>query len=792
MLKNYFKIALRNIKKYKAYSLINILGLSIGIASSAFIYIWVIDELNYDRYNENVESIFRVEQNQLLSGKQYHINVTPYPSAPVFKEKIPEIIEAARFDYANLLLTYKDKSIYESSVVGIDKAYLRMFTLEFIDGDISTALENKFSIIINDEIANKYFGNERPIGKVLKINNEYDFLVTGVFKKLPENVTTNFEIAFPFDFFKDLGEYRDTWNLNNIRTFLQLHKSSDINTVEQKLIKIDRENTQSKTTEYVLNPLKNLHLYSQFGFEKKMGRIQYVYIFSMLALFISLIASINFMNLSTARSSKRGKEIGLRKVVGAERSGLISQFYLESIFLSLLAMCLSLIFILVLFNSFNQVTGKELSWEILLRREIIFGILGITFFTGIFAGSYPAIYLSSLKPISVLRGSKNKQSQKFSLRTILVIVQFSLSIILIIATIVVYNQMIFMKEKDLGYDKENLIYVYMRGEIPEKYEIIKSELLRTNRVRNVSGTLNPPHRITANGGGANWEGKNPDEQILIGANFVGYDYCKTMGINLVAGRDYSQDFSGDLVSNSDSIGGFLVNEEVVRIMGLDANSAIGAQFDNFGCYGKIVGVMKNFHFKDVKTIIEPIAFALVPDNLRFIVIRIERGNIPETIKNLTNAWASIVPKYPFEYRFLDDDLDRTYLSEMRMLDLLRIFSVIAILIACLGLFGLASFSAEQRTKEIGIRKTIGASVSNIVFLLSKEFIKWVLIANVIAWPISYILLNNWLQNYAYRVSIAWWVFLIATILTIIIAIITVGFQSIKAAIANPVNSLKYE
>jgi len=790
--KNYLKIAFRNILKHKGYSFINITGLALGLACSIFIFMWVQDELNFDRYNEKGDSIYRLEEDQSYSGRIYHVTVTPYPVGPEYKERIPEVINAARFNWYSTLLKYGDKSFYESKIVGIDSTFLEMFTLEFVRGDINKALTDPYSIIMNDEVAEKYFGDENPIGKTISFNNEYDFKVTGVFKKMPHNVSYQFEVAFPFEFFKELGRWSDHWGANSITTFVQLAPGSNIPALNEKLTEILVEHNPETLTKYMVFPLFDMHLYGHFGYGNPMGDIQYVYIFSVIALFVLLIACINFMNLSTARSANRSKEIGLRKVVGALRKSLIQQFYGESLIMAFIGLIFAVGIVALLLGQFNEFTRKEITIDIFTSWQFIAGLFGITLIAGLIAGSYPALYLSSFTPVKVLRGSLKSGAKGSMFRRVLVVIQFSLSVFLIIGTVIIYNQLIFMKEKDLGYDKEHLVYFIMRGNLPDSYHSIKNEFKRTEGVIGVSASNHPPNMIGSNSGGADWDDKDPESQILIGTNVVDYDFCKTMKIELASGRSFSEEFPGELAAEEDTLGNFLVNEETVKVMNKTNETVLGARFAFMGIDGKVVGVMKNFHYNTVRTKIEPLAMALAPDYIRFMVVRMAPGNIQQTLDNLKNSWNAIVPNYPFEYRFLDEDFERWYRRDERMVSLLQYFSVLAIIIACLGLFGLASFTAEQRTKEIGIRKTLGASEINLTYLLCKEFLILVGISNLIAWPIAYYALNGWLEEFAYKTDIGFLFFLFAGALSLIIALGTVSFQAIKAALTNPIKSLRYE
>ncbi|MFC2082268.1 ABC transporter permease, partial [Bacteroidota bacterium] len=703
MFKNYLKIAFRNILRQKGYSFINISGLALGIACCIFIFMWVNDELSYDNYNKNIDNLYRVEQDYYYEDQTFHINVTPTAAGPAYKDKIPEVLNACRINRAEILLGYNEIQFYESNVRLIDSTFMEMFTLDLLKGDKHSALDQPTSIIINDEIAKKYFGNEDPMGKTLSVNNEHDFIVTGIFKKLPHNVTISFEIAIPFEYSEDLAYYAEGWGNNYLLTFLQLVPNADIQSVNKKLTDIFKENLSNRTNDIIVSPLSRLHLHSYFGYIQSAGAIQYVYMFSIIAVIVLLIACINFMNLATARSANRAKEIGIRKVVGAKRGSLIKQFYTESFLLSVIAAIFSICIVLLLLDQFNELTDKEIEFSIFGNWYLLGGILLITLITGFTSGSYPAVFLSKFKPVSVLSGSKKKGAKNANFRRILVVVQFTLSIFLIVATIVVYKQMLFIQEKDLGYDKENLVYIEMRGEVPNKYRSIKSEFQKTPGVIDISASNHPPYRIASNSGGADWDGKDPNQRVLVSVNFVDYNFCETMGIELLEGRGFQENFPADELTDTDTVGGVLINEEMVKTMGMDNKSVIGARFDFFS-NGNVIGVMKDFHFATVKNQIEPLAMGLAPDFMEYMIIRLQKGNPRETLNNLQKSWNRVVADYPFEYKFLDEDIEKMYRSETRMLGLLNYFAILAIVIASLGLFGLASFMAEQRTKEFGVRK----------------------------------------------------------------------------------------
>lgn len=790
MFRNYFVTAFRNIFKHKVYSFLNVTGLALGLACSIFILLWVQDELNYDRHFEGVENLYRVEEDQYYGGESYHVNVTPFPCAPVFKSDIPEVEDAARITWHSVLLRDGEKAFYENSIVAADPSYFDMFKFDFVLGDPTKVLDDPSSIILDEELAEKYFGNENPIGKTLTLNNKFDFRVTGVFKKLPNNTSFSFQGAFQFEFLKELDRWSEHWGSNSIFTFVKLTPNSNLDLVNQKLTKLVKDHNEDSTTDFMVAPVTGLHLYSYWGYGKPAGAIQYVYIFTVIAFFVLIIACINFMNLATARSSSRAKEIGMRKVVGAVRGNLITQFFGESIILAFLGMGIAMIMVALLLPASNDLTGKDIQFSIFYNFQFIIGLVSITLFTGVIAGFYPALFLSSFRPVKILKGSLKVGAKNSVFRKVLVVFQFSLSVFLIVGTIVIYNQLTFMQSKGLGYDKEHMIYVSMRGEVVQNYEAIVNELRNTQGVLNVTGSGHTPHRIGSNSGGAEWDGKDPEQTVLIGTNVIDYNFTETMKIEMAAGRDFSREFSMDL--GTDSTGNFLVNEEVAKVMGKTNEEAVGERFDFMGIEGKIVGVMKNFHYSSIKNKIEPLAMVLYPEGIGYIVIRIASGDITNTLDNVKESWASVVPEYPLKYRFFDEDFERMYRAEERMVELLKYFSIMAIIIACLGLFGLASFTAEQRKKEIGIRKVLGATEYKLTYLLCREFIVLVLVSMIVAWPAAYLALGGWLESFAYRIELNLITFLFSGIITMVIALATVGYQAIRASIANPIVALKYE
>jgi len=812
MFRNYLKIALRNLWRHKGYSLINIAGLAVGMACALFILLWVQDELSFDRFHVNAKNLYRVEQDQAGGQGTFHVYVTPYPMGPGLKAEIPEIKDSTRVARpGTLLVRYGENAFFESRVGAVDPSVFEMFTFPLIRGNAEAALSQPGSLVITEDMAKKYFGDGDPIGKTVTINNTYPFSVTGVAKNVPANSTLMFDMLVPFDFVKTLGLYNDGWGNNNILTFVQLHEKSSVPAANQKITRLVWDRTlqglradaetwkkiQSDPAarkrydnyvgpQFTLMPLIDINLYGYFGFGRNNQAIQYVYTFAAIALFVLLIACINFMNLATARSANRAREVGLRKVVGALRKSIAGQFYGESILMAVLACLVALGLVVALFPVFNSLSGKQMTLASLLNWKFILGILAVTIVTGIVSGSYPALFLSAFRPVRVLKGRLGGGARSALFRKTLVVIQFGLSVLLLVSMGVVSRQLDYMRNKKLGYDKEHLVYLPLRGETPKTLPAFKDELLKTPRILGVTATHQPPTSISSNSWGADWDGKDPERRVLIGFGFVDFDYPETMKIDLVAGRTFSKAVASDLGRS------FLVNEEVSKLMGLDAASAVGKRFQFAGINGTIIGVMKNFHYQSVRNSIEPLAVAVVPANLRFAVVRLKAGEIPASLDSVKSAWRKVYPQYPVEYRFFDEDFGRMYQSDARMGSILKVFAGMAVVIACLGLFGLASYTAEQRTKEIGVRKVLGASTPGIVLLLSKEFAKWVLTANLLAWPLAYFAMRKWLQGFAYKAGLAWWLFVLAGAGALAVALITVSYQAIRAALANPANALKYE
>jgi putative ABC transport system permease protein len=790
MIRNYLLIAYRNLLRHSSISFINILGLSLGLACTMFIYLWVTDELSFDRFHKKADRIYRVEEDQHYTNGVYHVTVTPWPSGPVWKEQIPEIENACRIAWSGgLLFRYNATAFYEGNVRAVDSTFFRMFSFPMVKGDPITALKEPNSLVITEKVARKYFGKEDPLGKTLQVNNTEVFKVTGVIREMPTNSSLQVDILLPFDYMKKSSWYSENWDNNSILTYVLLRDNAKSDPVNKKLTEVVKSHNAENTTDFSLAPYVREHLYSHFGYGHQPGAILSVYIFAAIAFLVLIIACINFMNLSTARSSARAKEIGLRKVTGAHRKNLVVQFFSESVMMAILAMLIAVFIVSLLLQPFNTLSGKSFTEADLWHPVFIWGSIIITLLTGILAGTYPSIVLSSFQPIRTMRGDLSQGSKGGLFRKITVVLQFTLSIILITSTLVVYRQLHYMQSRKLGYDKENLLYISLRGDMVKSYDVIKQELLKEPLVQSVSASSHPPHQIGSNSGGVNWEGKDPDMQTLISMSGVDFDYVETMGIEMKSGRSFSKDFPGDAAH--DTVASFLINEKMEQLM--DKENVLGMSLSFMGYKGPIVGVMKDFHYQSMRSVIEPLAIAIVPrDWWGFIYVRVKPGDLKQTMKQLEKSWNRIMPSYPFEYFFVDDEFDNMYRSEERMGTLMNYFAVLAILIACIGLFGLANYTAEKKTREVGIRKAMGAPVHSILILFSKEFIQLLLIAAVISCPAAWYLLLSWLKSFGYHTSLNIWIFVGAALGALFIALLAITFQAIKSAQTNPAETLKYE
>ena len=784
MFKNYLKTTFRNATRHRGYSFINLAGLAIGMACTLLILLWVKDELSYDRFHENGKDIYRI----MSYGTKYMtegFDGTPAPLAPVIKEEVPGIQNYARFsDIPKLVFKYADKVFYETRGLIADPSIFEIFTFPFVQGDSKTALSEPLDIVITETMAKKYFGTENPVGKTIEVEGSLA-AVKGVIQDIPHNSHIQFDFLSSFEFIEKVTGYGMSWGSFNFVTYLQLEANRDIHEIGKNITAVAAKNNCPQVkdgVEFHLQPLSAIHLDNRAAFRNyaEVGDRKYVYVFSIIAFFVLFIACVNFMNLSTARSTTRAKEVGMRKTVGASRKQLILQFFGESLFLTSTACIFALILVIVLLPAFNQITGKDLRLD-LIDIQLVLGLIVIVLLTALTAGSYPAIYLSSFKPVKVLKGVFRSEGKGQTFRRILVVTQFSLSIALLILR--------FLRQSTLGFNPENIVYVPVKENIGKSYDAFKAELLSDPNINSVAAQYYLFAEESFRTTGYDWEGKERGQEVDIILNLVDYDFIPMMELELVEGRNFSKEYSTDATQ------AYILNEEAIKQMMM--RDPVGKQFSYGQRKGTIIGVLKNAHFRSLHVNIEPHVFFFLDDvsvatEYGVVLIKINGDKTEEALAKIQGVWKEFNPITPFEYHFLDQKYDSLYRKEQKIGTILNAFTLFAVIISCLGLFGLASFLTEQRTREIGIRKVLGASESSIVFLLSKQFTKWVLIANIFAWPAAYFIMNEWLKSFAYRINIGIWAFVHPGILAVGIALVTVSYQAIRAAWANPVDSLRYE
>lgn len=804
MFKNYMKIALRNLQKHKGYAAINIGGLAIGIACCILISLYVHFELSYDRYHKHAGSIYRVAMDYKSEDRSFQTPILVASMGPVLKEEFPEVEEMVRlFTYSwkeTALVTIGEKHFYEGRFFLADKAFFDVFSCEFIKGDPRVALQAPNSIVITEDTAKKYFGEDEPIGKILSVTNlgRADFQVTGVVKDVPANSHLKFDLLAPLESGESLywKEFTQGWRGSSFYTYVKLSAQTKPSDFEAKLpllvdkyLKGDRNSSR-----LYLQSLTKIHLHSHMGSDELEPGNSWgnLYFFILIVLFILALACINYINLATARSSKRAKEVGLRKVVGANKNQLIRQFLGESMLFSFLAFPVAMLLAEVLLPTFNRIVGRELSLLSLNNLWVLVMLLGVAVGVGAVSGSYPAFLISSFQPVRIIRGLSSASSSKSMTRNILVVVQFAISIAFIFITVVTKQQLSFIRDKNAGFNKEHVVVLPIKDyESTQSYPVFKNELLENPDILFVTASRQLPSSIRFKQL-VEVDGKITDEEIRMDWNGVDFDFIETYGIEVIEGRNFDRNRPADAAS------AYILNETAVKSLGW--TSALGKKFQlsNEGLAraeftpGEIIGVVKDFHFQSFHSSIEPLVLKIRPIDVNFVSARIRSDNVSGVLSFIKLKWEKINPTRPFEYFFFDDHFNRMYRTEADLQNIFRYSSVLAILIASLGVFGLASFKVEQRTKEIGIRKILGASASKIILLLSGDFVRLVLIANVIAWPVGYFVMHRWLQDYAYRVGIGWQAFVFSAILALAVALITISYQSIKAAVANPSKALRYE
>lgn len=814
MIKNYFKIAFRNLWKNKGYSAINIFGLAIGLASCLLITLYVTDELSYDRHFKNADRIYRINSDIRFGGGDLHITQTSDMMGELLKKDYPQVEQYTRF-YVNdgdKLVKKGDRFITEPNVAHVDSTFFTVFSLPAIEGDTKTALNEPNTVVLTASTAKKYFGAVNVLGKIIEVKNDdtiTPYKVTAVIKDIPKETHFDFEFLFSM---KNADYQWGQLTSHNFHTYLLLKPGTDYKAFEKKnfeqymdkyvlpavqqFVKISSMKELEKSgnlLRYSMIPLTDIHLHSDFNFEvTPSGNIQYVYIFSAVALFILIQACINFMNLSTARNAKRAKEVGVRKVLGTERKTLITQFLVESTLTAFISLIIAIAIASLVLPLFNNIAAKSLTVKDLFGIQILPYLILLPVIVGLLAGSYPALFLSGFKPIVVLKGNANTGFKKSNLRNALVVFQFATSIMLIIATIVVYSQLQFIQTAKLGFNKDQVLIINGVNALNKNAGAFKNDVLAMQGV--TSGTLSSYLPVTNSSRSDNTYSKEAvmsiNNSIDLQTWNVDYDYIKTMGMELAAGRNFSKEYGTD----SSAV---LVTETTAKLLGY--TDAVGKMlYVPPGQTGgvaatplKIIGVVKDFHFESLHTKLGPLCMRL-GNSTGLASFKVTAANIKTLIPQIENKWKALAPDMPFSYRFMNDSFDDMYRSEQRAGTIAIVFAVLAILIACLGLFGLVTYMAEQRKKEIGIRKVLGASVSNVITMISKDFLLLVIIASVVAFPIAWWAMHNWLQGFAYRINISIWIFVIAAMVALLIALLTVSFQAIKAAIANPVKSLRTE
>jgi putative ABC transport system permease protein len=810
MLKNFFRAALRNLQKNKTYSFLNLFGLTIGLACAGLIFLWVEDELHFDNNNLRKDRLCLVKVNAKEDAGIFTHSSTPGPLGPAMQAGIPGIARTCRVteDLTSILFGIGDKTVFASGKYA-EPSLFDLFTLPFVQGNAQNAFSQLYSLVITEKTAKKFFGSvSSVIGKTVRVDNKQDYVVTGVLRDLPENASLQFEWLAPFQIFYQQNTYLEKWDNFGLTTYVLLKPGVDPVSLNKQFLDplydftIQKKDATASTDHIFLFPMNQWRLYDQFdnGKETGSGRIVFVHLFSIIAWIILFIACINFMNLATARSEKRSREVGVRKVLGAAKSSIAGQFIGEAVFLSLLAMALAILMMSLALAPFNQLVQKNLSLG--LDNPIHWvALLSATLLSGLVAGSYPSFYLSSFNPAKVLKGMKVKTGSAAFIRKGLVVLQFTVSIILVIATVTIYRQIQHVKNRNLGFNKNHLIEMTLQGDMLKNFSSIRQEFINTGSVENAALADHSPLADGNNTSGISWPGKSPGSQIVISQRLVSPEFMSTLGMHIKEGRDFVPTDMIEMASNgklkdSNQVFQVIVTASMAQLLG--KGSALGKtmQFNsNLGILHLLVaGVVSDYVYGDMYgKQAAPVIFYCFPQATSLLYVRTQAQSSPgQALAKMENILKKKNPGYPFAYSFVDDQFNALFLSETLISKLSRVFAALAIMISCLGLFGLAAYTAERRTREIGIRKVLGASVTGITTLLSRDFLQLIALAAVFAFPIAWWVMNNWLQAYTYRISIGWWVFPMAGLFATAIALITISFQSIRAAIANPVKSLRME
>ncbi len=803
MFRNYLLVGIRSIWRHKFYAFINVLGLMLGITVSFYISLYVLDELSYDRFNKNIDRMYRLGLHGKIGDQEVFTTNTAPVIASALTREIPEIRQSTRIErWDNIVVSYQDKAFTDDNIYLVDSNFFNFFTYHLIKGDPNTVLSQPNSMVMTQKIAGKFFGDEDPIGKLVKVgSDDKTFKITGVVENPPANSHMNFNYLLSISSYKWMAD-DDDWLDNHLYTYFTVYPGADMKNIQTKLndmvvnhvgprlsqvmgISLQQFLSQKGVYGYLITPVKDIHLYSHLEDElEPSGNIAYVYIFSAIGLFIILIASINFINLSTARSAGRSREVGLRKTFGSLRKQLVGQFMMEAIIYSVIAMLLAFLVASLFLPQFNEIAGKSIRISGLFAPKMVAVIAIITIIVGFLSGLYPAFFLTRFNVAEVMKGQVTKGVKGKGLRGMLVILQFSLSIILIICTLIVFKQLEYLENKNLGFDKKNVLVLLNMNLLGQQKDVFKDKLMQESSIVAASYCS---HVIP----GANQTGvfKKPgsDQNYIVSRYWADYEQADALGLKIIEGRNFSRDFPSDSTAT-------LVNQEVVKEFGWD--DPIGREIISYGDNDepvrlRVIGVIKDFNFESLRQAIRPLMINLTKEGGAMVVRY--RGNNPDQAVHLVEKiWKELLPNKPFNYSFLDQNFDHMYKAEQHLSKLFTIFTFFAIFIACMGLLGLSAFTAEQRTKEIGIRKALGASGASVVGLLSKEFTRFVIISFLIAILPSWYVMNQWLQGFAFRIPISYGVFIVSGLLALIIAILTISYQSLKAARTNPAESLRYE
>jgi predicted permease len=787
MLKNYLKVALRSLRRQKGYAALNVVGLSIGLACAFFILLWITHEVRYDRFHENGDDLYRVMRHAEFGGQIHTWAAMPMPLAEVLERDYPEVEHATLLTWQmDPLLTRGDVSYREEGYYA-GPAFFEMFSFPLVAGDPATALDDPSSVVISETLAAKIFGPtwaaDEVLGQTLTVEHRKDFRITGIAADVDEPTVFQFDFILPIEDFIARNDWTEHWGNAGLEIYTALGEGTSAAALDAKIADVINDHHEMALATPFLQPVADMRLWGQYEEGELVGgRIEYVRILGVVAVFLLLIAAINFMNLATARSAQRAKEIGVRKAIGAGKGSLVRQFLVETVVLALVAFAIALGLVAGLLPAFNELTRSDLALTDLPLSYYLIGV-GIAVVTGLFAGSYPALYLSSFNPVAVLRGTFRQGLGEARFREGLVVFQFALSTLLIVGTLTVYLQMDYIRDKNLGLDRENVVSMALEGPAREQFESFRQELLQRPGIQSVTASSQNPLNVGNSTTDPAWTGKPEDDRTLFYIINTRHDFVETMDMEMVAGRTFSREFASDTAN-------YIINERAAEAMALE--NPIGQDLEFWGREGQIIGVVKDFHMGSLYTPIEPTILRLEPADAGLLYVRTAAGETPAALASLEAIYGQFNPGYPFETEFLDEDYEQMYRSELVVGTLANIFAGVAIFIACLGLFGLAAYTAERRRKEIGVRKVLGASVGGVVTLLSRDFVKLVLIGFVLAAPLAWWVMNRWLDGFAYRVDLGVGVFLAAGGAALLVALVTVSGQALRAATSDPVKALRYE